>query len=246
MSVLADLLFPPICPGCGTLSVEKGESICAACRVQIAAACYMPCSRCGRPHISCNCRLTLPSGTEIPYLPMCGIRQVHLAVYRTSVFGVTERMLLRAKNKRLVSTADFFARRLAKRLQSECEGALITYVPRQPRKVRMTGTDQARMLAASLSRCLGIPCRRLLKRVGGGGDQKKKDSAERFFSSIGRYRLTRSAAETVRGRRVYLCDDVITTGASMLICAALMLRAGASEVIAVSAARTDRQRPCRR
>jgi predicted amidophosphoribosyltransferase len=47
--------------------------------------------------------------------------------------------------------------------------------------------------------------------------------------------------ERVRGRRVLLIDDVMTTGATASACATALKRAGAGYVAVLTLARTDRR-----
>jgi predicted amidophosphoribosyltransferase len=50
---------------------------------------------------------------------------------------------------------------------------------------------------------------------------------------------------TVRGMRVLLVDDVMTTGATATACAAALKRAGARSVALLTLARADRRHPSR-
>ena len=50
-----------------------------------------------------------------------------------------------------------------------------------------------------------------------------------------------SASEALKGRRVLLIDDVMTTGSTGAACAAALKRAGAARVALLTVARVDRR-----
>ena len=99
------------------------------------------------------------------------------------------------------------------------------------------GFNQADDLASHL----GIPVLPALRRKRHTGRQVALSRAGRLsalgdaFALAGRSR-GRSTAAAIRHRSVVLVDDVITTGATVEACAAVLRRAGARKVRAVSAA----------
>ena len=99
------------------------------------------------------------------------------------------------------------------------------------------GFNQAEDLAAHL----GVPVLPALRRKRHTARQVELSRADRLgalgnaFALAGRAR-GRDAAAALRGRRVVIVDDVITTGATVEACATVLRNAGARDVRAVSVA----------
>ena len=62
---------------------------------------------------------------------------------------------------------------------------------------------------------------------------------ERFAKVRGAYALEPAKATAVRGQRIVLLDDVMTTGASLHAAAQVLRRAGASHITVLVFARTE-------
>jgi phosphoribosylpyrophosphate synthetase len=82
---------------------------------------------------------------------------------------------------------------------------------------------------------ISIPCKPVLKRIRYTTTQTALDRAERMENLHNAFRLRKNT--DVRGLRVLLIDDVLTTGSTLSECALVLKRAGASSVYAATAAR---------
>ncbi len=236
---LIDILFPPICPGCGALTEQSG--LCVACASLLAGEMAQICRGCGQVQTKCTCRILPASEMAAPRTPACGLAQRHLVSYRKGKRALSARMLWQAKERHLSVHEAIWGEAFAPLLRpllTENGRPLLTYIPRAAYKVRQTGTDQARMLALGIGKACGLRPLPLLVRHG-RGEQKKKGARERISESMGQYTLRETYKHMIKGRRIWLCDDVITTGASMLRCADCLLSAGASEVLALAIAKTQ-------
>jgi len=117
----------------------------------------------------------------------------------------------------------------------DCNFDLIVPVPLHPTRERERGFNQAGLLSELLSRQTSIRCQRVLERVRYTTTQTALDRSERMENLHNAFRLRKNA--DVRGLRVLLIDDVLTTGSTLSECARVLKRAGAISVHAATAAR---------
>jgi len=104
-------------------------------------------------------------------------------------------------------------------------------VPLHARRRRSRGFNQA----ADLARHLNLPIVRALVRTRATPSQTDLPAARRHANVRGAFALRRR--HDVRGLRVIIVDDVVTTGATLEACARVLIDAGAASVSAVTAAR---------
>ncbi|MGA7273964.1 MAG: ComF family protein, partial [Candidatus Udaeobacter sp.] len=112
---------------------------------------------------------------------------------------------------------------------------VIVPVPLHPARQRERGFNQASLLAELLSAQASIPVKPLLERVRYTTTQTALDRSERMENLHNAFRLRKNA--DVRGLRVLLVDDVLTTGSTLNECARILKRASAFSVHAATAAR---------
>ncbi len=121
-----------------------------------------------------------------------------------------------------------------KRLR-DYEFDVVVPVPLHPARQRERGFNQASLLAQLLSAHTSIPCKPVLKRIRYTTTQTALDRSERMENLHNAFRLRKNA--DVRGLRVLLIDDVLTTGSTLSECARVLKRVGARSVHAATAAR---------
>ncbi|MCI1209236.1 MAG: hypothetical protein LKF96_07325 [Treponema sp.] len=117
----------------------------------------------------------------------------------------------------------------------------IVPVPPRPGKIRKNGWDQIDDLCSYLHGCWGYTILPLLERIS-DNPQKKLNRAQRL-ETVGKSYVLRSASYTGRVLQkrtngippaVVLLDDVMTTGATIESCAALLKQAGIGTVYAIT------------
>lgn len=106
---------------------------------------------------------------------------------------------------------------------------IITYIPTATTRARQRGYDHARLMAAALARARTLPCYGLLARLG----QSRQVGAKKAYRTKqlkDSFWVTRP--DMVKGKKILLIDDVVTTGATLEEAARMLKRAGAESVSA--------------
>lgn len=116
---------------------------------------------------------------------------------------------------------------------------VIVPVPLHWRRRWKRGFNQSELLARGLSRSTGIPVSRALRRVKPGAAQAGLSNSARRRNVNQAFRC--GAGEPLRGKRVLLLDDVMTTGSTATACARALKGAGAARVALLTLARADRR-----
>lgn len=148
---------------------------------------------------------------------------LHLLKYK----GAQEvgRELGRIYGSELLQSSDF--------ARSEC----IVPVPLHPAKERMRGYNQSRVFGEGLSESMtSTALCDAIERVRKTDTQTKKSRFERWNNVETVFEV--KLPDLIRGKRVLLIDDVITTGATLEACGARLLRAGAESVAVACIAAT--------
>ncbi len=202
-SVILETLFPSKCILCGKV-LEGGETdLCRACRVDSP--------ECPKNNLKFS---FLDSWLAIWYYE-----------------GEVRKSLHRFKFNRARHYASGYGRLLAMKILREHPDGIdvLTWVPVSAVRKLRRGYDQVELIAASVGRELGMKPVKTLKKLRNNRPQSAiSDQAGRRANVLGAYRVT--DPELVRGKRVLLLDDIITTGATAGECARILLTAGAREV----------------
>ncbi len=114
-------------------------------------------------------------------------------------------------------------------------------VPLHWRRRWTRGFNQAELLARGIARRCGVPVLPALRRVKNTTTQTGLSNTGRRQNVAGAFRLRRGQA--VAGKRLVLVDDVMTTGSTAAVCAAVLRRAGAARIMVLTAARAERRLP---
>ena len=102
--------------------------------------------------------------------------------------------------------------------------------------------NQAAILAQEVSRLSGLPVDAVsLVRVKRTKQQAQLSATERQLNVRGAFRVPKSMVGRIKGRRVVLIEDVITTGATVGACARALRAAGAANVDVLAIAISTRE-----
>ena len=149
------------------------------------------------------------------------------ALYRYQ--GEVRRAVLRFKYNGRREAARGFGRLLAEAAAGVAAGAdLVTFVPMDPKRRRLRGYNQAQLLAKNVAEQLSLPCRALLVKTRSTPQQHTLTRSVRRKNLHGAYALLE---ESVRGKTVLLCDDIVTTGETLRECVRVLRRAHVKRVV---------------
>jgi len=204
-----DLLYPPRCAFCRKLLLDSESGVCRRCLKSLP-----------RPPVGAR--------REVRNTTFC----VAPLLYE----GTVRESLLRYKFHGLSAYGRVYADFLAKCIdENEISCDIITWVPLSRKRLRRRGYDQARILAEETAGRLGLPCEKLLeKRIDNKPQSSTGSMEKRMANARGVYACPDE--ERVRGKRILLIDDIVTTGATLSECAGVLKKTGCAEVYAAAAA----------
>ncbi len=229
-----DMLLDRRCPGCGG-APPRDRDVCDACDAQIGRSGIALCLRCLHSEP--------PTRGPSPGCPRHGHDRLLLAGPRFE--PPLNRILHAFKYEGASSLARWIAALLPE--PPELRGAIgkeyvLVPVALHPARRARRGFDQAMLLARDASERWGIPLVEGLRRLRDHAPQARCDPETRRVNVVGAFEAANPAA--LRGRPVILVDDVATTGATLLAAADAVQSAGASWILALTAAHGgDPERP---
>jgi competence protein ComFC len=226
------LLYPATCTTCGK-NIRAGDYLCDICEAKIVHIVAPFCETCSEPFEG--------SITGAFTCANCAHRTIYfdaaVAAYRGR--GIVREVIHEFKYGRQMHLRHPIAGWLYAALDDErlrnISFDLIVPVPLHPARQRERGFNQASLLAESLSVETSIPSKPVLERIRYTTTQTALDRSERMENLHNAFRLRKNA--DVRGLRVLLIDDVLTTGSTLSECARVLKHAGAISVHAATAAR---------
>lgn len=228
-------LYPDVCQVCHEKRATASEGyVCSECWRNVRFVVPPMCDRCG-----------LPFEGEISDRFECGnCRELDLSFSTARSAVAAKGMVLDIIHRWKYSRAFWFEPFLANLLIREAAPALtdgswhgIVPVPLHPAKQAEREFNQAEHLARHLSIATGIPLRDgWLRRINATLTQTRLTRAERTKNMADAFAGSAAPAE-IRGKRLVVVDDVLTTGATTSACAAVLRACGAEEVCVWTVAR---------
>jgi ComF family protein len=231
LAPVIDLVFPPRCPLCGEgLAAQTG--LCSACWNALVIPGEPACALCQRP-LGDNGMAGMVCAPCLAEAPR------HDGIAAGTLYNAASRRLVLAfKHGQRIALAPMMARLIAARLPLVGPEWLVIPVPLHCWRLWRRGFNQAALLAREIARLRGatiavdmLERRKPTPPLGGLG---RKARARVLAGAIGT-NPRRSAR--LRGARVVLVDDVLTSGATSEACVAALKRAGAQRVIVACFAR---------
>lgn len=230
---LLDVLYPRTCFACDSL-LDDLAMLCGACAASVIPIGRRGCRHCGAEPL--RQLLRRPTRCRRCRLRRFSFRRA-LAALRYS--GAVQAGVVQLKFHGRREVVTWLARHLADALLESglaARAQLVTAVPLHPLRRLARGFDQSALLAAATAAAIDRPF------VPGVIRRCRHTRAQTLVSPAARRDNPRGAfapawrSKAVRGRRVLLIDDVMSTGATLHEAAQAILRAGAASVDAAVAA----------
>jgi len=227
ISKLLNILYPSRCPMCGSVSdVFSYSPICSLCWSRIKKYTGPSCDICAMPFSS-------------EYAKVCGRCLKKAPPFSMAVnYGLYEGVLAEAINQLKFHGLKRLSKPLGRLLHSMEIPVIdgIVPVPLNAKSLRERGFNQSLLIARVVSRIRKIP---LLMDV---LIKKKETPPQIGLSANERLLNLKDAFEVrgdIRGLRILLVDDVMTTGATVTECSKQLIKADAEDVIVLTLARSS-------
>ncbi|MBP3397923.1 MAG: ComF family protein [Alphaproteobacteria bacterium] len=229
-----EFLFPPACPLCDTPVSTHGE-LCAACWTSIDWISEPRCVKCGYP---------FPANLDLGYIPMCptcasGNCELDWIRSACAYDDASRSAMLPFKHGGRVSYANFMSRAMIWALRDiDVDADIVMPVPLARRRLFHRAYNQATLLARPIARALNCPLDVDSVRRKYRPDMGHKNARERAENIHGVFEVV--CPDKIRGRKILLVDDVMTTGATFSELRRTLIRAGATAVYGVTFCRVVR------
>jgi ComF family protein len=236
LAPVVDLIFPPRCPLCGEgLAVQVG--LCASCWGELVIPGEPACAACQRPLPD----LMGGAGTagEAVCAPCMADPPRHDGIAAGTLYNeASRRLVLSFKHGQRIALAPMMARLIAAKLAFVDPDWLVVPVPLHRWRLWRRGFNQAALLAREIAKAHGavlaidmLERRKATPTLGGLG---RKARSRTLSGAIG---VDARRAPSLRGAKVVLVDDVLTSGATSDACVSALKRAGAERVVVACFAR---------
>ena len=202
---LSHLFYPHLCEGCSKPLTKQEKVLCISCEAQLPETAHDTVKG-NDAEMRFAGRVPFVRAASFAYFTNDGLLQ-HL------VHG------LKYSNKQNIGV--YLGKLWGKRMVATgwAEGIdMIVPVPLHPAKLAKRGYNQSVLIAQGISEATGIPVRdRLLLRTRNTETQTNKTRTERVNNMSGAFAI--APEQNLAGKHILLCDDILTTGATMESCA---------------------------
>ena len=218
-------LSVPKCVCCRTPLEISDRTLCKDCLLEYENIKGSDCSLCAKVLSGCSC--------SNDYLEKHMVKRVVKVFRYRQLSDANKRipsneLIYNIKRGKRTDLLDFISDEIIAAIRNSIDykDYIITNVPRKRDRVIKYGLDHSAEIAKCISKKLGIEYIDVLKSVS-RKPQKKTYGEERLKNAQFDYKKT----VDLKGKRIIIVDDIITTGASMGHCAMLLRGLKAKEVV---------------
>ena len=231
-----DLILPPLCLKC-RVPVAEPQSVCGPCWNELRFLGPPHCVQCGLPFPH-----ALGEGVKCA---ACIARPPPFVQARAALAydDASRDLILSFKHGDRLEAVPLFARWIGTAGHAALADAdMLVPVPLHWLRLASRRYNQAAVLAHAVAKPTRIPVETgLLTRARATPSQGEMPSARARMKNVVRaFAVDEKAGARLRGRKIVLVDDVLTTGATLSACTKTLLRAGAGSVSVVTLARVVR------
>ncbi|MBU2590996.1 MAG: ComF family protein [Nitrospinae bacterium] len=219
--------------------VDREGAICSACLSQIPYIDRQTCSICGN-----ILGFDYDPGEILNYT--CGECRLHPPPFKKSLSAAPyEGGMKKLLRKFKYDGKEFLGGEIASIIFDRCKEMIsgnnfdiMTGVPLHIKALKKRGFDQSFILAEHIGGMSGLSqTPEIIVRIRDTASQTHLRRRERIENVKGAFRLAENAAAIIKGKKILLVDDVSTTGGTIRECAKTLMKGGAKEVSAITAAR---------
>ncbi|WP_200612171.1 ComF family protein [Thermohalobaculum xanthum] len=232
VTAMGGALFPPLCPGCRAETAEP-QSLCQSCWSDTEFIAGAVCDTCGRPVTGLPATEPGFRCDECLRNPPEWDRARGVLVYG----GTGRRIVLALKHGDRLDVVPMlgqWAARTGEGLIADAD--LVVPIPLHwTRRLRRRFNQSAELARAALvaARRPEIYAPEVLRRVRRTASQDGRSRSERAENVADALAVAPGAEPLIRGKRILLVDDVMTTGATLSAAATVLRAAGAKSIDAL-------------
>ncbi len=233
LNYITELIYPPRCVMCGELLDPGTERVCFCdmCRGIWESEKTAQCPECRRRVNECGCQpkynksRTVDSFRTLSFYDSDNVKKL-IKTVKTDRDPALEALLGRDLSSLIMRYY---------KIDGDC---VVAYPNRDRISVKKYGFDHARLLCKKVSEYTGVPVYPYIKHRH-TRQQKTLSAKERGYNAVRSYYIPDRYRDLLKNKRVIFIDDVVTTGATSVVCASLCKAAGASGFSVFSVARTQ-------
>ena len=220
-------LSVPTCVGCSDkLDIDDGP-LCKKCFSEYNELKKRNCSRCAKLLSECTCSNAFLETHMVKRL----VKVFRYLKHRENAASTGLIFSLKKDNRHDVM--EFLASELSLAIKTSLtntEEYIITNVPRRKRAIKKYGLDHSEKLAKRVAKMLGCKYEKLIT--------SKSKRAQKTLDERERVKNAEFDVKDVnlKGKKLILVDDIVTTGASMGACAMLLRSCRAKEIVGAALA----------
>ena len=224
LKALTHIFFPDLCYTCNRTLMESESFLCSYCICKLPLTNY---------HLRTSHLLEQQFRGKFPYEKVT-------AFLHFEKDSIIQEMIHQIKYRNGESLGRWAGNLMAEEIISSGffnNIDVIVPVPLHRKKLKERGYNQAEVIAQGVAEVCKLPInRQALQKVIYNTSQTKKGRYERWLNSEGAFKVT--TPEDFAGKHVLLIDDVITTGATISMCAQCIRECAGVRISVLSLAAT--------